>query len=788
MDKVMFAAVLSAAMIPAVAFSATDGWSLPPRRISGQPDSGRAWFAPVEGGPSSFDVSRIGGAEGDVEFSGDEIVVRKTNGVGKIVVMPQEAVVMPASAADRRLRVSAEVESEASEPGESKAYVRIGHPDASGEIAYSHKADGWALSGKAKLDRVIDTPPDRPQLKAAHFIAEPGDTNAIRVAIVAEGAPSVSIWRNLRVDSVRNVVAANAKYGKRRHGRDFSDDMAPPGVLEEKLAADSIDHTAQIVKRDGFARLEIDGRPVPPVIFRGGRATAAAHSFGGRRMHEAGVPLLAACIRFGSTLTETNSWTLEGFDVGKAADEIRRSMRVAPDALYVVTLRLDAPAGWCSTRSNDMWRAENGEVVYGDECHVVGTWSKSRAKAWPWPSYHSQAWRDATKDVLTKFVSELRRTGLLKRIVGFHLGGFHDAQFATPRPDMSEAAKRAFKSSGEKDYVKFLKRSPMEVQECFARHLRSECGKPIIVMRWCMAALGHGFHASHDIREFADSREIDVIVPQVEYARRSPGYAVGVKLPFSSLHFNGKLLLHEHDLRTYASWPDSDNVVLDAGLSRATDIYEWRTINRKTAGQMIARRTGFWYLDMEHGWFDDPEIAGDIAEVVRVAKDQYGRKPDGWRPTAAFVIDEGDLIGLQRVVGECERAKADINRYIVNIAASGVPFDVHMRGDVVRHPEIAAQYRYTIDYNRNTPLLSPEQINAAAKASGAYVPLPPNRVQIDMNGDFASLHCLKPGRYDFVLPRKCRVVNLKSGVEERVHDGVMPIEMTAGQTSWFRFE
>ena len=146
------------------------------------------------------------------------------------------------------------------------------------------------------------------------------------------------------------------------------------------------------------------------------------------------------------------------------------------------------------------------------------------------------------------------------------------------------------------------------------------------------------------------------------------------------------------------------------------------------------------------------------------------------------------MIGLQRAEGKCLPAKADINLYVEYIAASGVPFDVYMKGDWDLHPEIAARYSYAFHFNRATPSKTPAEINAEAKAAGAYVPLPPNRVQVDMNGDFISVHCLVPGHYDFVLPRACAVVNMKSGAKEPVAGNILPLDLTAGQTSWFRLK
>ena len=763
---------------------ATDGWTLPPRKID-YPDDTKAWFAPVKDGAAAFDIEKRDGAEGEVLFVADGIRIVKTNDKGTIRVTPR--IPVPLRPKQRKFRVSAEVESSAEDLGNAFGFVRIGHRLKNGYIKYCFKADGPSLGGQGKLNRLICTPKGRPQLKAAHFLREKDDTNDVHVAINVSGARSVTEWRNWRVDTVLEVERANAIARKGRHGRDFSPDVTDAAAFEAKLAAD-VDHTAKVVKNGDFAKLTVDGITVPPILFKGGHAAGESLLFGGKRMHEAGVSLLVAQVRFGTSANRENSWTTNGFDVAKAVGEIRRSMLTAPDALYVVTMTLNAPVGWCDTHTNEIWRTEKGEIVYGNSGHVIGTKQDPKLKSWPWPSYHSRVWRNETKKVISEFIAELKRTGLSKRIVGVHLAGYHDGQFATACPDWSEPARKAFAASGEKDYNKFLKRAPMEIQDDFAHHIRAAFGKQIVVLRWCMAAFGPVFCSSHDIREFADSKEIDVIVPQPAYSYRSPGYAVGVKLPFASLHLNGKLLMLEHDLRTYASWPNSDTVVRDAGLSRATDIDEWRTIDRKMAGAMIARRTGFWYYDMESGWFDFPEIAEDIASIVRESRTFYLDKPHPWHPTAAFVIDETDLIGLQRAVGKCLNAKADINNYVEYIAASGVPFDVYMKGDLDRHPEIEGRYSYVLHYNRETPQKGPVQLNAEAKAAGAYVPLPPNAVQVDMNGDFISVHCLVPGHYDFVLPRECAVVNMKSGETEHVSGNILPLDLAAGQTSWFRLK
>ena len=82
----------------------------------------------------------------------------------------------------------------------------------------------------------------------------------------------------------------------------------------------------------------------------------------------------------------------------------------------------------------------------------------------------------------------------------------------------------------------------------------------------------------------------------------------------------------------------------------------------------------------------------------------------------------------------------------------------------------------------------PELFNRFARESGAYVPHAGTGIQVDMNGDFISVHALKSGQFDFVLPFSASVVNLKSGREESQWDGKLRLELTAGETCWFRLD
>ena len=76
-------------------------------------------------------------------------------------------------------------------------------------------------------------------------------------------------------------------------------------------------------------------------------------------------------------------------------------------------------------------------------------------------------------------------------------------------------------------------------------------------------------------------------------------------------------------------------------------------------------------------------------------------------------------------------------------------------------------------------------MNRFAREAGAYVPVPRTGLQVDMNGDFISVHCLRPGTYDFKLPFDCEVLNLKTYAFEKPEGRILKLNLTAGETCRF---
>lgn len=81
--------------------------------------------------------------------------------------------------------------------------------------------------------------------------------------------------------------------------------------------------------------------------------------------------------------------------------------------------------------------------------------------------------------------------------------------------------------------------------------------------------------------------------------------------------------------------------------------------------------------------------------------------------------------------------------------------------------------------------LSPSWFNRIARESGAYVPVDAAGLQVNMNGDFVSVHAARGGRFAFRLPFPCGVTNVKTGEREPAPGGVLNLDVTPGETCWF---
>ena len=830
----------------------TDGWdNVNPARRFPEPVDVR-WTAPVREGERAFRVDWRKGAKGRVVFGADFIRIEKQNDSGSVVVTPREPV---AAGKGEVLQAAAGVSVEgAVDPERSRGFLRI--YSGRENLAWQRNACGGKASDAPQFKTFVNAAPGNETRQLARCVVDA--SGAAHPVIVVEGRRSVSVWRHWTVEGAKKADAAwHERTTERREAPDRSATLMDEAAFDRMLAQDG-DHVARLVRREEGARLEIDGKGVPPVFYKPIPFGMGVPFTGeGKVFERAGVNLQVVNVRFGVGGGRIGFWSKDGFDVAGAVRRVKDFMRSAPESLFLLTIRCDAYPEYAAEHPDEIWRRRDGSPVYGTCSQGEKTPSaKPPPGKWLWVSNHSLVWRDDVKRHMTSFVAALRDAGLAKRIVGVHLAGYHDGQFATPAEDFSPCALRAFESwqketlgevrwtgvpvfdDGEfvdpqknphaAEYQKFLKWGPMRMQEDFARHLKRAFGKPIVVGRWCMTPYGGALMSTLDFTPFLSSDVIDFLVAQPAYHRRAPGLVGGVRVPLASFREHGKLFLNEFDTRTWhgRSGETEPRAIF---LSEATDLAMWETVHRKLAGQMFAQRMGWWYFDMADNWFDEPSILAEIASVRREA-DARLRTASDWRPSAAFVIDEEGCLLRNRVGRKLSMREAHgTAEQLQRLAGSGVPFDTCVAADFLKTPSLAARYKvlvlcgfYRIDAKRRAFVESarkagqrlvflvdagalggadaiggdlridePCGLTAAAfgeivRLAGGYVPTR-HGLQVDMNGDFVSLHCVIPGHYDFALPFAADVTNLKTG---QAISGVtsFPLDLVGGETRWYSLE
>ena len=829
-------------ILPAVVFAAalTPGWDsinpdrkeFPPQKVLWRADFGEAKLERRDGAEGSMRVTA--GEDGTRKL---EIV--KTNARGMLIVTAPKFAVAPGA----KLRVSAFCECSDGDPDEGEAYLRLyGRNE---DLSYFKGLDGRGPGGP-RMQNMVNSAPGTRIRKLAHRLADGKTGTDITAAIVVAGPPSTSLWSDWLVEDKDASDKAWKTYRKSLAPKPVTTGFRPEDEFAHALAAD-VEHVAKIERRNGHSRLVVDGRETPPVIYKGlvqGIIGDVGEMFYAGGIHDReGLRLQCISVRLGVSPKAPNQpWTKDGFNPAVGVEIVRQAMRLAPRSLFILQLRLDAYPEWVERHPAEAWLLADGRKVYGQHVHADFDVKRTLpAGKWHWPSYHSRVWREEATAHAETLVAELKRTGLAKRIVGLHLAGYHDSQFSTRHPDFSPCAVEGFRewqreTCGKVEwndapdfgrsewldpdtdahriaYLTFVKQGPFHVQEKIARRLRRAFGKDIVVGRYCMGWGAAAFNGALDLWPFLLSKDIDFLVAQPNYAMRIPGVALGARIPTRSFHEHGKLFVNEFDLRTYGGIAGNESELRVLGLSQATDFPMWQSVFRKCAGQMMAQRMGWWYLDMSGNWFSPPEIAKDMGEVLRHVLPAEADDAAGcaWRPSVAVAMDERGMLLRNSIAhyysAESKEAAAQVRR----ISAAGVPFDMWMADDFAARPELAMGYKVVVfselkspDARRKTLLgrlsragativfldpakrFSPSEFAESVRRAGGYVPARYG-LTVDMNGRFLSVHAMKGGHYDFALPRPCAVRNMKDG-STRPASATLPLDLVAGETCWFELK
>ena len=733
-------------MLATAAFGSDEGWrNVCETRVLPEPVKG-LWSAPLDTGDKAFSVEWRDGATGTVSFvrtkRGAGIRIEKRTSHGYVLVSAKDSFAVPSGT---KLRAYAGCESDNADCEYSYGFLRLYGKE---ENLAQFPGLGPYGNGGPKMDHIANTPPGMPDRKLGHFVADAKTGTNVTAAIVVAGAPSSSVWTGWGVED--SSAASKAWWDAvkaRKPPAGAKDSPVMTDAEFDAYVAREPDHTAKVVRKDGYATLLLDGMQVTPVFFKSSNSDAVKGFYGGAKMSESGMGLQSTGIRLGVTKKnqERGFWSKDGFDVKGAVAAIRKSMMRAPNAKYLLGINVSAYPEFTEEHPDEVWLNDKDQKVFGHNCHSQYWLPKKMDpnRHWYWVSNHSLVWRDAVNMQLTVLIDELKRTGLSHLIVGVHLSGYHDGQFSTVHPDYSKPAIAGFRrwlqtryptegalrkawndpsvtyatatpprlrdNFGKHNYLKpveeqsiidysaYLKKGPFFIQEDFARHVKKCFGKDIVVVRYCMSAFGGSWNGAYDITPFVKSDAIDILCAQPNYGRRIPGVPSSVRLPMESFHRNGKLFFNEFDLRTYGALTGWEPELATMSYSRALDDPMWCSINRKLAGQMYSHRMGWWYLDMAGGWFEPDGIAADIGDTVAIGRSLGSLRPAKWHPDVAVVVDEDGTM-LRNIVSHYYNSDEGclMGSQTQTMAASGVPYDRWLLEDWLEDPSLAKRYRMVV--------------------------------------------------------------------------------------------
>ncbi len=736
----------SAAILAGVSLSAGEAWSSSnPDRYGKTKFDKAVWHESFESGEIPFEVQFFDGAEGKVEIittnarTGKKALrTIRSNEKGYITIRFKKQI--PVKNGDK-IQFNAFYQGKKNSPLYSKAMLRLQIPGQENFQLFSFYP---GINGGDRMQEIIVTPTATWERKFTQRKAEAGMTYFEPTMILA-GAPSVAVWDDFYVED-DNISAENwnAMFN-RRQPVDRSPEMISSEALDEIIAKEP-DHTGKVAVINGKSRLLIDGKITAPVIngpyggFVVGKTYSNVKDFGAINVN-----LSKVGIRLGEGYpqnTYAGCWKgKDQLDLSGAIEQIRSALRLNPKARIILTFTLHPYYKFTQDYPEETWIGKTGKPVLGSGIHINESInSKPSAKNYAWPSYHSQVLKDAYKKQISQIIGELKRLGLAKFIVGFHIGGGHDNQMVTTHFDYSKPAVKAFRQYLKEKYrtVSALQKAwhdpavtfdnaqapkftsnddclyPEKEQNCidffqfsktsgwrmageigeFAKKL---IGKEVFTMRWCMGPYSGNPGASLDIYDFLTNQKFDILVAQSSYNLRPPSSPSVTLLPLDSFHLHGKLYTNEFDIRTWNAAPSWEKEIMSISWGLMIDYQMWQAANRKLAGAMYAADMGFWYLDMAPGWFNDKELLSDIKEVAETGNELFNMPPANWQSDVAFVIDDDGM--FQRNLPSPEwmfDMTMLVQTQLLQLGGSSVPFSRYCLNDLIANPDLAKKFKVLV--------------------------------------------------------------------------------------------
>lgn len=582
---------------------------------------------------------------------------------------------------------------------------------------------------------VVNTPPGQWLKRVGHFETKTNEN--IHLQIVLYGNPC-TVWLDdlgltpTPYQRLPPLPNASFPYSKEEVYR----------ILEKREAA-----TACLGTQKGHTGIVLNGKAVPPVIFKEEPYRSNPERFAYEAFGKAGIPLAIRAILLSKAKNDAGICEGKGkYRWDLLEKDLMLALRQDPYANLMLELWLYEPyPGWGGEYPDECWRNEKGERGYGLWGNIEGftndlkTVDTAANKHWWYPSYCSTRWREDMARVLRDVIAHLMQSPLGKAVAGYQLSGGHDLQFQVHVPDYSPASLQAFRACLQKKYEtvenlnqalatefqrfadvpippspipgsveketpflspglsmayrEFQAMNSWETKDYFAGVAKEASGKPVITS-------AYGLPGEYEFWPLGQLKNLDASSFMSYYPFRSPGCAAGVKGE-GTFRLYHKLGIQELDLRSWTSEACDEVYEMWEGTGLTPDT--WTSTYRKLVGISLAEDLGYWYFSMNR-YFDDPYIMGQIAKTRQIAAAFCAKDGKPFRPDVCVVRTRGSNRFIRAPLGGSRFSICKPFQEMM-FETSGVPYDLHYLADILQRPELQDYkvyvFLHTIYLSRN---------------------------------------------------------------------------------------
>ncbi len=220
------------------------------------------------------------------------------------------------------------------------------------------------------------------------------------------------------------------------------------------------------------------------------------------------------------------------------------------------------------------------------------------------------------------------------------------------------------------DYDEFISKSVADAILHFSKIAKEKTsGKLIGCFYGYFIHVGNASYAGHlDIERLLDSEFVDFFASPIPYYRRNCGEPSGEMCTTQSVN-RKKVWVEELDIRTHLSRED---------LMKCNSLDETRTVMWREVAKNLSHDSGYWWMDLGDGWYDDDEIIKEIGALSDF-NDEMRKKNHHSISDVLVVVDEKSMYKLG--VNE-ELRLAFLEDFVCEAHLSGTLIDMYRLSDL----------------------------------------------------------------------------------------------------------